>query len=126
MSSKIQIPHSLIRRALEIADNLPPLAKKKNPALAAFLGFWFGAIGLSVYLQSWREVVIPVLIFLVLVFLAVFTGGLSLLCIPVLWAAWGWRRVTASNKKLAAQDDDILEAEIVSDTPPPLRIPARQ
>ena len=124
--SKNHIPHSILRSALNIADSLPPLKCRKNPAIAAIAGFTLGGFGLAAYLRSWPDFYIPCLILLFLVILSVFTAGLPLLFIPFFWAFYAWRRVLASNKKLECQDDGILEAEIISATPPPLRLPARQ
>jgi hypothetical protein len=126
MSSKHQIPHSILRSALNIADQLPPLKSKKNPAIAAIVSFAFGAVGSAAYLRSWPDFYIPCLILLVLIILSIFTAGLPLLFVPFFWAYYSWRRVTASNKKLDAQEDGILEAEIISATPSRSRITARQ
>jgi hypothetical protein len=123
MSSKHQIPHSILRNALNIADQLPPLKTKKNPAIAAVAGFMLGGIGLAVYLRSFPDFYIPCLILLVLVILGIFTAGLPLFFIPFFWAFYGWRRVTASNKKLDAQDG-IIDAEVIITQPPTMPIPA--
>jgi hypothetical protein len=41
---------------------LPPLKKKKNPALAGALGFFTGGIALAIYFRSLLDLVIPFLL----------------------------------------------------------------
>jgi hypothetical protein len=122
MSSKHQIPHSILRNALKIAEQLPPLKSKKNPAIAAAASFCLGALGSGLYLRSWPDVYIPVFIFLVLVILSIFTAGIPLFFIPFCWAVFAWKRVQSSNRKLEDRENGVVDAEII--TPPP--IPAAQ
>lgn len=121
MNSKYHVPHSVFRKILGIAEELAPLKSKKDPMIAAMAGFATGGIGLGLYLQSWADFLIPGAILLFLVIVSLFTAGVPMLFIPVVWAIYGFKRVQASNRKLASCNDDFIEAEIIS--PPPLRAP---
>jgi hypothetical protein len=125
MSTKYKIPHSILRDALNLADQLPPLAEKKNPIIAALLGCSLGALGLGLYLRNWTDVLMPCLILLFLVILSIPTAGLPLLFIPIFWGVYGYRRVSASNRRLADRDDNIIEAEIVVSRPPAILLPSQ-
>lgn len=111
---------SIINRLLSIADDSEPLAKKKNPALAAAIGFFFGGIGLGLYLRSWRDFLIPFGILLLMLIGGVIVADVTDLAIPFIWAGYSWRRVVASNARLdgGRKFHGIIEAEIVC--PPPI------
>jgi hypothetical protein len=126
MNAKYHIPHSAFRKVLGIAEELPALKSKKDPVIAAVAGFALGGIGLGLYLQSWLDFLMPGLILISLVIVSTFTAGLPLLFVPVVWAIYGYRRVKASNAKLAHRGGgEILEAEIIVTQPPPIQIPTR-
>lgn len=116
------MPHGILRAAFGYVDHLKPLTTKKNPSVAAACGFALGGLGLGLYLQSWKDVLIPFVILLVLVIASAFTGGLSTLFIPFAWAYYAHRRVTTSNAKLAGFDSNIVEAEIITTAPVKNRI----
>jgi hypothetical protein len=124
MKDLIKTHPSIIGRLLSIADDSEPLAEKKNPALAAGIALVFGGIGLGLYLRSWRDFLIPFGILLFMLICGVVTAEVLSLATPVVWAAYGYRRVIASNAKLDAgrKTNHIIEAEVVC--PPPM--PARQ
>ena len=43
-------------------SRLPPLSRRRNPALALVLGFLFGGIGLGIYFWSWRDLLVALVI----------------------------------------------------------------
>src|SRR5690349_15574999 len=93
-------PHSLVGGLFRIADDSEPLAEIKNPALAAAIGFVSGGIGLGIYLRSWRDFLIPFGLLLLVLVLGIVTAELLSATTPFIWAAYGYRRVVASNAKL--------------------------
>jgi hypothetical protein len=119
MSSKGHMPHSIIRNAYAIADQMEPLKKKKDPAVAAVLGFAFGGVGLGLYLESWMDFLLPWGILMVIVILGIPFGEAPVIFAPVFWAIYAYRRVKASNAKLEGRGrKGIIEAEIVTEPPP--------
>lgn len=48
-----------------LLEDLPPL-EKKNPIVAAIVGFFFGGIGVGLYFQSWKDGVYLVIVFFLL------------------------------------------------------------
>lgn len=96
MSHNIGHTVHVAKHAAESIEKLPKLPEKKNPIIAAILGICFGAIGIGLYFQSWKDfwVCIGLLIFL-------------LICIPGVGAIPGWisaavygfYRATTSNEK---------------------------
>lgn len=54
--------HVVLHVLKHMWDSLPPLSRK-NPLLAAFLGFWFGGPGLGLYFRSWKDCAFPILAF---------------------------------------------------------------
>lgn len=126
MRSQTNIPGSVFRNALNIAEKMEPLKSKKNPTIAAIAAFALGGIGLAAYLRSWPDFYIPCLILLVLLILSLFTAGLPIFFIPFFGAFYAHRRVSASNAKLERRGSvEIVEAEIVTVRPPTIQIPAR-
>ena len=116
MSTKHHVPHSVVSGAFRVADDMEPLKSKKNPVVAATLGFFTCGIGLGIYLGSWLDFAIP---FCMLLALAVMSGGMLVEFAPFFWALYGYRRAKTSNAKLEAQDQ-IVEAQIITQ-PPPIR-----
>ena len=82
-----------IAHVAHIVEKLDPLPEKKNPLVAAALGFCFGAIGVGIYFRSWKDTVICLAVFLPLAM----TGVLA---IPGWWfaAAYGLFRAVKSNE----------------------------
>lgn len=109
-------PHSLVGGLFRIADDSEPLAEIKNPALAAAIGFVSGGIGLGIYLRSWRDFLIPFGLLLLVLVLGIVTAELLSATTPFIWAAYGYRRVVASNAKLneRRRTGSIIDAEIVA------------
>jgi hypothetical protein len=121
MSNQNHVPRAVFKSFFSIADQLPPLKSRKNPAVAATLGFALGGIGLFLYLQSIMDFFIPLVMLVILFIVGIPTGEALLLLAPVVWAIYGYRRVKASNAKL--DDDgsyvDIRDHSVIT-LPPPL------
>jgi hypothetical protein len=86
-------------------EDLPRLNKKKNPAIAALLGFFFNGLGLGLYFGSWKDGVYPVLVLVmgVLVFgtWIPFIGVVPGWIFAAIFAAgWGIRRAEECNKNV--------------------------
>lgn len=78
-----------------------PLKAKKNALLAAVLGFFFGAIGLAIYLRSLKDFFIPLALFLILTaFLN--CPGIFMACL--FSAGYGAIRVIMSNEAIDARN----------------------
>ena len=81
---------------------MQPLKQKKDPVVAAVLGFALGGLGLGLYFRSWTDFFMPILIWITIMVLGVPTGEVLLLTAPFFCAAYGYRRAKASNAKLDA------------------------
>jgi hypothetical protein len=114
MNTKVQMPHVILRSAFGVADKLEPLPTKKDPVVAAIAAFALGGVGLGMYLRSWVDFFVPFLMLLLIGVIAIPTGEVLTYFTPVFWAVYGYRRVKASNAKLAGARQPILEAEIIS------------
>jgi TM2 domain-containing membrane protein YozV len=91
MSNLHHIPR-LLKETKKTIDNLKPV-KKKNPLVAALVGFFFGPFGIGIYLESWRDFFICLGVLILLMF----TVALA----PIGWifsAAYGCYRVITSNE----------------------------
>ena len=120
MSSKIHMPHSVVRNAFAVAEKMEPLKSKKDPTIAALCGFLTGGVGLGLYLQSWADFLIPwgMLVFLMVIGLPL--AELPAYFVPFFWAIYGYRRVKASNAKLEGGGRRaIVEAEIITEIASP-------
>ncbi len=122
MKTDNQASRSYFKTVFSIADEMKPLKKRKNPAVAATLGLFTGGIGLGIYLGSWVDFFLP---FLMLLLIFIFSGGILTELVPIFWAVWGWRRAKASNAKLDAggSTERILEAEVITEPPPIPAVP---
>lgn len=77
--------------------NLEALPERKNPLIAALVGFFFGAIGVAVYFRSVRDFVVCVVSLIGFTF-AIPVGGA-----PIGWlfaAGYGFFRAVTSNQEL--------------------------
>ncbi len=81
-----------------LVEKLPPFDGHKNPTVAAVLGFLFGGVGLGIYLRSFVDCLVPVLIML---FLANTVPDLGVLGGSIVASLWGYFRVVYSNAQLA-------------------------
>lgn len=115
MNEKLHRPQSIIRSALNVADRMEPLKTRKNPILAAILGFAFGGLGTGVYLENWSDVLIPFGMMLLIVIVSIPTGGTLCITIPFFWARYAYRRVQVSNRTLDRNSQDYIEAEVIED-----------
>ena len=78
--------------------NLEPLRDRKNPGVAAVVGFLFGGIGLGIYLRNFIDFIIPIVLS---VLLFVVTGqDLGFLVGACVASAYGYFRVTNSNQRI--------------------------
>lgn len=80
-------------------DKLPALPSRKDPNIAALLGFVLGGIGLGIYFVSFVDFLIPIFIAIVL---GVTIGDIGVLGGALLSALWGYFRALNSNSKLDA------------------------
>lgn len=83
----------------EAIESLPPLSKKKDPAIAALVGA-LGNVFLSLYLQSWSDFCILFVGIIVALSLAPFTMGSSVFFAMAIGSWYGYYRVKTSNAKL--------------------------
>lgn len=116
MSDITKHPHSIVGGLFRIAEDSEPLTEQKNPILAAAIGFVSGGVGLGIYLRSWRDFLIPFGLLLLVLVLGIVTLEVLSVTTPFIWAAYGYRRVVASNAKLAERRRSgcIIDAEIVA------------
>ena len=101
--SQNQIPNAVFKGAFGIIEKLQPLKQKKDPAVAAVCGFALGGLGLGLYLQSWTDFFLPILIWLVIMVLGLPTGELLLITAPAFCAMYGYHRAKSSNAELDAR-----------------------
>ncbi|MBD2596294.1 hypothetical protein H6G74_18455 [Nostoc spongiaeforme FACHB-130] len=77
-------------------DKMPPLKSKKNPAIAFFLGIFFGSIGIAIYFQSFLDFLVPFVVFIVAAIAGFGIGGVP----GWLFAGfWGMVRALDSNHR---------------------------
>jgi hypothetical protein len=85
-----------------VAHRLPPLKRRKKPAIAVALAVLFGGFGLAVYLRSLVDAGVAA-VGLLLVTLADSAGfPIGVLTILALLGQYAYTRVEASNRHLAA------------------------
>jgi hypothetical protein len=82
---------------------LPPLDKPKNPAVAIVVGFLSGGIGLGIYLRSFVDVLIPILLFIGVSVFCQQAAALGVALGPTVVAVYGYARVQESNERLARE-----------------------
>jgi hypothetical protein len=82
---------------------LPPLQKPKNPAVAIVVGFLTGGVGLGIYLRSFVDVLIPILLFIGVSVFCQEAAALGAALGPTVVAIYGYARVQESNERLAHQ-----------------------
>ncbi|WYL92467.1 MAG: hypothetical protein HEQ35_00090 [Gloeotrichia echinulata IR180] len=84
-------------------DNLPPLNERKNPQIAAAMGFFFGALGLGIYFLSFIDFILSAAIWLALLWLvfSVIEDFFTLAFIAgIVLAIYGYIRAERSNYQL--------------------------
>jgi hypothetical protein len=92
-----------INAASRIFNRLPPLHKRKDPLLAALLGFLLAGIGLGLYFWSWRDFAIVFVAYFVFTWLTG-SGILPIFGIAIAASLYGYLRAYNSNLRLSAVD----------------------
>jgi hypothetical protein len=86
-------------------EEMPPLARRKEPVLAFVAGFVLGAVGIGLYLQSFKDFAICMLAALSLLIVLAPTVVGEIFGLPLgflLAAIYGAYRASTSNRKLAS------------------------
>ena len=86
----------LLREGLKIAQHGPPVKPHKSAAVAFVAGFVFGPLGTGLYLESFEDFLVPLLIVLGATFL---TAGIAA---PIAWmfcGCYGAMRVNSQGGK---------------------------
>lgn len=61
--------------ALEMAEQIEPLSRSKDPIVAALCGLFLGGLGLGLHFKSWRDFAIPVVLWVLCTLFAPATVG---------------------------------------------------
>lgn len=77
-------------------EKLPVLNSQKNPVVACIVGLFFGAIGIGIYLQSFSDFLIPLLVFIVL---TIVMPGFGAAPGWIFAGLYGYFRVVNSNER---------------------------
>jgi hypothetical protein len=86
-----------------LMKKLPPLNKQKDPAWAIVIGFVTGGIGLGLYLRSFVDTLIPVILAVGVFVFCKEAQVLGWTLGPFVVAVYGFARVQESNERLAAK-----------------------
>ena len=82
-------------------QKLPPLYKHKDPAWAIVVGFLAGGIGLGIYLRSFVDALVSVLLFVGVFVFVQQAQVLGWTLGPIVVAVYGYFRVQESNARPA-------------------------
>jgi hypothetical protein len=86
-----------------IARRRRPIARRKSAALAAVIGLLFGAIGVGIYLRSFVDFALCIVLTMVAFVVFAFTGSaMTLLLCMSTSALYGFHRVRMSNRQQSA------------------------
>jgi hypothetical protein len=77
---------------------LPPVPKK-NPAFAMVIGFLTGGVGLGIYLRSFVDVLLPVVLAVGVSVFSQHANDLGWALGPTVAAVYGFARVQESNER---------------------------
>ena len=88
----------IVGKAFRDARNLPPVGRGKSAVMAFVVGVLFGPIGLGMYLRSWGDFFIPLIL---IIGGSVLTAGVGAPFFWILTGAWGAWRVTLANQSSA-------------------------
>ena len=92
-----------VSAAAETIKELDPLKERLSTAAAFFLGLFFGAIGVGIYLRSWKDFFVCLGLF-VFLFIMLFPTGPGEVLGPIAGCLfsgiYGAYRVSTSNEKL--------------------------
>jgi hypothetical protein len=91
----------MIQFLYEQLRKLPPLSKRKDPAWAIVFGFLAGGIGLGIYLRSFVDALIPLLLFVGVFVFVQQAQVLGWTLGPIVVATYGYLRVQESNARTA-------------------------
>jgi hypothetical protein len=83
-----------------VFNQLPPINRRRNPQIAALIGFLLGGIGLAIYFRSFVDFIVPVAM---VVLLVAFSAGFSELGWfggAILAGGYGYLRASRSNSSL--------------------------
>lgn len=86
--------HHVAEAAKHLFEIAPHISEKKNPVIAGIVGFFFGGVGLGIYLGTWQDCVFPILIFLGMSIVMPGIGSLAALFVV---SAWGVKRASHSG-----------------------------
>lgn len=87
----------------QLLVDMPPLAARKDPQIAAFLGFMTGGVGVGLYFRSFIDCLIPLaLVFAIglTVPLTPLEDTMAVLLGAVVAACYGYFRASCSNGQL--------------------------
>ncbi|MET1088883.1 MAG: hypothetical protein ABWY04_17480 [Arthrobacter sp.] len=89
----------MLQITLAAWKNVPPVARKTNPNLAAAIGVLFGGIGLGIYFVSVVDALVPVAI---AIFLTLALGDIGFWGGVIVAGIYGFVRSVESNERLLA------------------------
>jgi hypothetical protein len=98
-----------------LVSKLPPLKRRKNPVVAALVGFMFGSVGLGIYLRSLVDFVAPLVVFVMLVVMNQATVA-GWLVGALIAGAYGFCRTLDSNERLAPNGGVVPVAVVTGHT----------
>jgi Na+/H+-translocating membrane pyrophosphatase len=84
-------------------DMLPVLKDDKDPSKAAVIGFLTGSVGLSVYLRSFIDALVPFVVFLAVLIASEQAAAFGWLLGAIVSGVYGYARVQNSNTRRATQ-----------------------
>lgn len=85
-----------VGHAFREAKGMPPVGSGKNPLIGFVMGFFFGPIGVGLYLRSVGDFFLSLAMVLMGAF---FTAGLATPVFWVLCGAWAYTRIKNSNEQ---------------------------
>ena len=89
----------MLEQIAQIMNPLPPLGARKRPWLAFVLGFLFSRIALGIFFQSWVDVIVLTVIWLVLI---ATPGDAGFWAGALIGGLWGILRAIDANERLSA------------------------
>lgn len=97
----------MIEQMEALFKKLGPLKAEKSPAVAAVWGFFLGGIGLGIYLLSFIDFIIPILVGFFIIYVA---GDPGWFVGALVASAYGYFRVSASNEMLRGAGGPATES----------------
>lgn len=97
----------IVGKAFRDAKNMPPAGRGKSAVMAFVVGVLFGPPGLGVYMRSWPDFLIPMIL---IVGGSVMTAGVGAPFFWLLTGCWGaWRVSLANQPRLGPSPDGWRE-----------------